>query len=91
MSVLRTLLFYFTALAVCFLFPIVVCVAITLFFLKFYRDEVGAFFAARGGWTGAGDGSPRPAVFGGVVFEQAPPSSRSPEPGAGSGDSGRAE
>ncbi len=72
MSAVRTVIFYGTVLAVCFLFPIIVCLGISLFFLKFYRKQVREFFAARGGWTGAGDGKTAPPPFGAIRFDHVP-------------------
>jgi hypothetical protein len=43
-SVIRTLAFYGTVVAVCLVFPIFVCLGVGLFFLRFYRRPIGAYF-----------------------------------------------
>ena len=42
-SVLRTIAFYGTVVAACLLFPVLVSLGISLFFLKFYRREIRSF------------------------------------------------
>ena len=47
-SAFRTLAFYGSVLVLCALFPLLMCMALTVFILRFYRVPIEGFFKARG-------------------------------------------
>lgn len=87
-SVLRTVLFYGTVLAVCLVFPLLVCLAVCLFFLRFYRREIGAFFEGRGRCL-EGRRQPDPFQGDGLRFEIVPPGPCFGRKGEAAGEEGR--
>jgi len=48
LSVVNTILFYSMMFVLSIAFPLLVCLALAIFIHRFYREEILAFFAARG-------------------------------------------